>query len=162
VQLRGIPMHHKTSRSLSVLAMLLIASVAPTASAEQLAVDFGQVRPGTVDTFEIDARNESCDQPQDFKFLPRDLPWLKLTHGNSVRDIARGKSKKFVTTIDLAGLGPGRHSGRIDVLCETCGREPKLTSCRIDTHSIALTVEVVARTSANDRPQGASIRALAQ
>lgn len=114
------------------------------ADAERLSVSLGQAAPGTIDTFEVEARNQSCDQPQDFKFVPRNLPWLKLVNGNAVRGIARGRSKKLVARIDLTGLSPGRYSGRLDVVCETCGG-PTLTSCRIDTETIAVEVDVVQR-----------------
>lgn len=135
-------------------------SLTSSADAETLSVALGPAPPGTIDTFEVEARNVSCDQPQDFKFVPRDLPWLKLVNGSVVKDVGRGRAKKFVARIDLTGLKPGRHAGRLDVVCETCGSTPVLSQCRLDTHSIALEVEVAMRGARGPQPGSAAVQAI--
>jgi len=142
------------------VAFGLSLSLTSSVEAETLSVSLGRAPPGTVDTFEVEARNASCDQPQDFRFSPRNLPWLKLVNGAAVKDIARGRTKKFVARIDLTGLKPGRHAGRLEVICETCGGSPVLSQCRIDTHMIALEVEVVTRGAQAPRSGGVSVRAI--
>lgn len=141
------------------LAAGLSLCLTSPADAEKLSVSLGQAVPGTVDTFEVEARNQSCDQPQDFKFVPRNLPWLKLVNGNAVKGIAHGRSKKLVARIDLTGLRPGPYSGWLDVVCETCGA-PTLTSCRIDTETIAVEVEVVPRGARVGGGTPATVRAI--
>ena len=141
------------------LAIGLSFWLTSTAYAEQLAVNLGQAPAGTVDKFEVEARNASCDQPQDFKFVPNNLAWLKLIHGGYVKNIAQGQSKKFVAQIDLTGLAPGHYAGRLDVICETCGA-PALRHCRIDTHMITLEVDVTARGAYRKTSSGASVQAI--
>ena len=141
------------------LAIGLSLGLASSAGAERLSVSLGQAPPGTVDTFTVEARNASCDQPQDFRFVPNNLAWLKLIHGGYVKNIARGQSKKFVAQIDLTGLAPGHYAGRLDVVCETCG-PPNLRHCRIDTHMITLEVDVVARGAYRKTSSGASVQAI--
>lgn len=141
------------------LAAGLYLCLTSPADAERLSVSLGQAAPGTIDTFEVEARNQSCDQPQDFKFVPRNLPWLKLVNGSAVKGIARGRSKKLVARIDLTGLRPGRYSGWLDVVCETCGALA-LTSCRIDTETIAVEVEVVQRGARVSGGGPATVRAI--
>jgi hypothetical protein len=128
--------------TLSVAAGALWLSGAAALAAVETAIDFGQAPAATIDTFEIDARNQSCDEPQNFRFATRGLPWLKLVNGSVVRGVERGKSKRFVAQVDLRGLKPGRYNGRLDVICETCG-DFVASRCQIDLQSIALSVEVV-------------------
>jgi hypothetical protein len=122
-------------------AALWLSGPAALAAVETV-IDLGQAPAGTIDTFEVEARNQSCDEPQNFRFAPRGLPWLKLVNGSVVRGVERGKTKRFVAEIDLRGLKAGRHSGRLDVICETCG-DFAGSRCHIDLKSIALSVVVV-------------------
>lgn len=107
-------------------------------------VDLGRAPAGTIDGFEVEARNASCDEPQSFRFVARDLPWLRLIYGNSVRSVGRGRAKIFAAEINLSGLTPGRYSGQLDIICETCG-DFVMSRCHIDNESVTLKVEVVAR-----------------
>ena len=142
------------------VAVALLLCLTRSAEAETLSVSFGQAPAGTVDIFEVEARNASCDQPQDFRFFARNLSWLKPVHGGVVKGIARGRSKTFVARIDLTGLATGRHAGWLDVVCETCGVAPNMSSCRIDTQTITLEVDVVARGSYRRSSSGASVNAI--
>lgn len=128
--------------TVSVAVGALWLSGAAALAAVETAIDLGRAPAGTVDAFEVEARNQSCDEPQSFRFAPRGLPWLKLVNGGSVRGVERGKAKWFVAEIDLRGLKPGRYSGRLDVVCETCG-DFVLSRCHIDLQTISLSVEVV-------------------
>lgn len=131
-------------RSVTFAAVASLALTTSSAHAEQeVFIDLGQATPDTIDTFEVEASNQSCDEPQTFRFAPRGLPWVKLVNGSSVRHVARGTSKTFVAMIDLTGLRPGRHAGRLDIICETCGDFVQ-SRCHIDRQSIALHVEIVA------------------
>jgi hypothetical protein len=121
-------------------AVFILLSL-PAFAATKTVIDLGRAPAGTVDTFEVEARNQSCDEPQNFRFAARDLPWIKLVNGSVVRGVERGKTKLFVAAIDLRGLKPGRHSGRLDVICETCG-DFAGSRCHIDLETIALSVEV--------------------
>ena len=141
------------------LAIGLSLWLTSSADAEQLLVSLGQAPAGTIDTFVVEARNASCDQAQDFRFVPKNLAWLRLVNGGLVKDIARGQSKKFVAEINLTGLAPGHYAGRLDVICETCG-PPNLRHCRIDTHMITLEVDVVARGAYRKTSNGASVEAI--
>lgn len=138
-------------------ASLGLATVSPAARAEALTVDLGQAPAGTIDIFEVELRNDSCDEPQNFRFAARDTPWLKLVNGGGVRGVSRGKTKMFTAEIDLTGLKPARYAGRLDVICETCGTFV-LSSCYIDPGSIAIQVEVVERGARSRQSPGVAVR----
>ena len=125
-----------------VLPMCFGLSASAVPSDPQSVVDLGEAPLNTIDDFEVEARNASCDVPQDFRFVPRGLSWLKLNHGSAVYKVARGSMKRFVALIDLSGLRPGRYAGNLDIVCDTCG-DFVMSSCHIDRQSLRLEVEVV-------------------
>ena len=150
----------RTNAMVAAGLMLVLAASAPVARAETFgAVDLGRATAGTIDDFEVEARNQSCDEPQTFRFAPRGLAWLKLVNGAAVRNVARGTAKIFTARIDLTGLKPGPYAGTLDVICETCG-DFAGSRCHIDRESIAIKVEIVARAGAIDAPGRASVRTL--
>jgi hypothetical protein len=107
-------------------------------------VDLGPAPAGTVDLFEVDAHNASCDEPQDFHFVAHDLPWLKFYRGQWLRDVERGRTKTFLAVIDLTGLKPGRYRGSLEIECETCGQFV-LSRCSIDKTRVTIQVDVIAQ-----------------
>jgi len=117
------------------------AAVAATAAVE--IADLGQAAAGVVDVFRVDVRNPACADPQDFRFVPTNLPWLKFTHGDKLEGVAHGQTRTFAAEIDLSGLKPGRYSGRLDIVCETCGQFV-LSLCDIDKRQVIVQVQVVA------------------
>lgn len=145
----------RLSHVVAALGAFVVASAAGTVGSS-VSVDLGQAPSGTVDTFEVEARNASCDEPQDFRFASRETPWLKLVNGSSVKRVERGKAKTFVAEIDLRGLKPGRYRGQLDVACETCG-DFVLYRCHIDTKSIAIAIEIVAD-GPRKGPNGTGVR----
>lgn len=150
-------------RSFAAACALVAAAALSTSAvaAYHVLVDLGRAPPGTIDLFEVTARNDSCDEPQNFRFVPRNTPWLKLVHGSQVRDIRRGTSKRFVAVVDLTGLKSGHHKGQLDVICDTCG-DFVLYRCHIDTRTIALEVEVTANGRSGKADAPLSVRALSQ
>lgn len=139
------------SRMPRIRSLLFAATLVtlPGAAAAPASLDLGAAPAGTIDTFEIETRNASCEAPQDFRFVPNNLPWLKLVNGDMVREVARGKTKMFVAKIDLTGLKPGRYAGHLDIECDTCRvctscSVTVIPACRIDLSRLALALEVVA------------------
>ena len=145
----------------ALAASLALAALSPAARAEAVTVDLGQAPTGTIDIFEVELRNVSCDEPQNFRFAARNTPWLKLVNGGGVRGVSRGKTKMFTAEINLTGLKPARYAGLLDVICETCGTFV-LSSCHIDPGSIAIQVEVVERGARRGQGNGATVRALSE
>jgi hypothetical protein len=138
-------------------AFLYLLGVSSDAAAgKATSVDLGQAPAGTIDEFEVEARNSSCDEPQNFRFVPRGTPWLKLVNGSTVRGVERGRTKIFSVQIDLTGLKPGRYRGLLDIICETCG-DFVMSRCHIDTESVEILVEVVARGARNGQRGSASV-----
>jgi hypothetical protein len=132
------------------LALALAASLSLAFPAAALAPandteisELGQAKSGRIDVFEIQVHNPVCDKPQNFRFVPHNLPWLRLVHGNRVTAVARGQTKTFAAEINLSGLKPGRYSGNLAIICETCGDVP-LSLCDIDKRNVVINVEVVA------------------
>lgn len=128
------------TRTVTVVG-LAFGLTAAALAASVTTVDLGQAPAGTVDDFQVEVRNQSCDEPQNFRFAPRGLPWLKLVNGGSVRNVARGTSRMFVARIDLTGMRAGRYAGQLDVICETCG-DFVMSRCHIDRETISIQVEV--------------------
>ena len=124
-------------------AFALLALGTPASAAPQRTVNLGAAPAGTVDTVEFEARNTSCDPPQTFRFVPRDMPWLKFSNGSRLINVERGKVKRLVAQVDLNGMTPGRYSGRLDVDCETCG-DFVMSECHIDQGTMTIEVEVTA------------------
>lgn len=153
------------SPSLQVIAAVVASScfavLSPCAYAGAVTVDLGLAPAGTVDDFEVEARNQSCDEPQSFRFAPRGLAWLKLVNGGTLRNVERGKAKIFTARIDLTGMKPGRYAGTLDVICETCG-DFAGSRCHIDRESIEIKVEIVARASRFEGPGRVEVRAQAE
>ncbi len=118
------------------------SAAVPNPSAPIEIADLGQATADTVDVFRVDVRNPACADPQSFRFVPNNLPWLKLTNGNRLASVAHGATKTFVAQIDLSGLKPGRYSGNLDIVCETCGKFT-LILCDIDKRRVIVQVEVV-------------------
>ncbi len=130
-------------RALCAAFCIAVLSTSSQAGAPVI-VDLGRAPAGTIDGFEVEARNASCEEPQSFRFVPRDFPWLRLVHGNSVRNVNRGRTKLFAAEINLSGLTPGRYAGQLDIICETCG-DFVMSRCHIDNEVVTIKVEIVAR-----------------
>ena len=125
----------------ALVALLFPASAFSLPSDTEVS-DLGKARVGRIDVFEIQVHNPICPDPQDFRFVPHDLPWLHLVHGDRVVGVARGQRKTFAAEINLTGLRPGRYSGNLTIICETCGAHP-LTLCDVDKRNVVINVEVV-------------------
>ena len=132
-------------RSLAlVLATALALSVPASAYAPADGTEIsnlGKAQSGRIDTFEIQVHNPICAEPQSFRFVPHDLPWIRLIHGDRLQSVARGETKTFSAEINLTGLRPGRYSGNLAIICETCGRFT-LSLCDIDKRNVVINVEV--------------------
>jgi len=133
------------------VGLAVLALGAPATAAPERTVNLGAAPVGTVDTVEFEARNTSCDPPQNFRFVPRDMPWLKFGSGNRLTNVERGKVKRLVAHVDLSGMKPGRYSGRLDVDCETCGNFV-MSECHIDQGSMMLEIEVTASRQRRSTP----------
>lgn len=140
--LHTFPVHRALVVAVAALGLTWLSTSSHAGA--PVVVDLGRAPAGTIDGFEVEVRNASCDEPQSFGFAPRDLPWLKLVYGNRVQNVSRGKSKLFAAEINLTGLKPGQYAGRLDIICDTCG-DFVLSRCHIDTESVTIKVEVVAR-----------------
>jgi hypothetical protein len=133
------------SLALAFIAALVFAvpasALAPASDTE--ISNLGTAQAGRIDVFEIQVHNPICPEPQTFRFVPHNLPWLRLVNGDRVRDVARGETKTFTAQINLSGLRPGRYSGNLSIVCETCGDHP-LALCDIDKRNVVINIEVVA------------------
>lgn len=128
----------------AVAALLIIAFPATAfslTSATEIS-DLGKAEAGRIDVFEINVHNPICAEPQNFRFVPHNLPWIRLTHGDRVLGVSRGQRKVFSAEINLSGLKPGRYEGDIAIICDTCG-SPPLSMCDIDKRSVLIKVEIV-------------------
>ena len=142
----------------AVGASCCLAVLSQRANADAVTIDLGLAPAGTIDDFEVEARNQSCDEPQSFRFAPRGLAWLKLVNGGTLRNVERGKTKIFTARIDLTGMKPGRYAGTLDVICETCG-DFVGSRCHIDREGIEIKIEVVTRASRFEGPGRVAVRA---
>jgi hypothetical protein len=126
----------------AALGLAFPASALAPASGTEIS-DLGKAQVGRIDVFEIQVHNPVCREPQNFRFVPHDLPWLRLIHGDAVRSVARGQTKTFSAEINLSGMKPGRYSGNLAIICETCG-DFALSLCDVDKRNVVINVEVVA------------------
>lgn len=130
------------------LALALVAGLSLTLPASAFAPssdtevsELGKARGSTRLKFQV--HNPVCAEPQNFRFVPHGLPWLRLVHGDVVLGVARGQTKTSAAEINLSGLKPGRYSGNLSIICETCGQHP-LSLCDVDKRNVLINVEVVA------------------
>jgi len=133
----------------------LLLSLTPSApGADAQITDAGVWAAGRAYPFALEARNASCTDPQDFRFEPQNVPWLKLPQGNVARAVAQGEARSLPALLDFTNTAPGRHRGQIDVECDTCGWFI-FRACHIDKQTILLQVEVTpASTAAAGRAPG--------
>lgn len=128
-------------------ALALVAALSFTSSASALIPggteisDLGKAQAGRVDVFEIQVHNPSCSEPQSFRFVPHNLSWIRLIHGDRLQSVARGQTKTFTAEINLSGMKPGRYSGNLAIVCETCGLFA-FSLCDIDKRNVVINVEV--------------------
>jgi hypothetical protein len=107
-------------------------------------IDLGQRQTGTIHPFVFEARNATCAEPQDFRFEPKNIPWLQFPQGNVARGIAQGQTKELPARLNFSQAPPGRYRGEVDVTCETCGWFV-FKSCHIDKEVLELQVLVTPR-----------------
>jgi hypothetical protein len=119
-----------------------VSTTAPKPSGPPEIVDFGQAPADTIDSFRVEVRNPACAEPQSFRFVIQNLPWIRLTNGDRLASVQRGEARTFEAQINLSGLKPGRYSGNLYVVCETCAQFA-LSLCDIDKRRFLLQVEVV-------------------
>jgi len=121
-------------------AVLILVAPSPGRTDTQIA-DAGAKAAGGVYPFALEARNASCSEPQDFRFEPKNAPWLKLPQGNVARQVAQGETRSLPAQLDFTNSAPGRYTAQIDVVCDTCGWFI-FRSCYIDKQTILLRVDV--------------------
>ena len=126
-------------------------------SAEGQTYDLGTRQAGQTYPFAVQARNADCQDPQDFRFEARRMKWMRFASGNIVRGVGAGQSKQLPVQLDFTNVKPGRYSGEIDVVCETC-TFLVFTDCFIDKQTITLQVNVVAGQVPPQQPQAVQVQ----
>ena len=116
-------------------------SVDPLDQVQPRRIDLGQRQTGRAYPFELEARNATCAEPQDFRFTPIGAPWLKLPQGNVAQGVGQGQTKSLPAQLDFSRAPPGTYNGAIEVTCDTCGWF-LFKSCHIDKEHIELQVRV--------------------
>ena len=127
--------------ALAAALSFIVPAWALAVSGETEISDLGHAQTGRIDTFEIQVHNPVCAEPQSFRFVPYNLPWIRMIHGDRLQSVARGQTKTFAAEINLSGLKPGRYSGNLAIVCETCGHYA-LSLCDIDKRNVVINVEV--------------------
>lgn len=105
-------------------------------------IDLGARAAGQIHTFQFAGVNESCEEPQDFRFDAVDTDWMRFPGGNVTEDIPMGGSRSIAAQIDARNLAPGRYQGIVEVTCETCGWFV-FADCFIDKQELRLQVQIV-------------------
>lgn len=118
---------------------LCLGPVEATGPAETRELNLGTFSAGARFTTVIAAHNVSCKGKHDFEIVVRDTAWLTTAGSGTLTRIRKGSRKSTNLVVDLAGLAPGSHRGRVEVRCITCPPPPK---CYQNLTSLDLVVNV--------------------
>lgn len=97
---------------------------------------------GSQSPLALEASNQNCQQPLDFRFISR-TSWIKLPADPVARQIPAGQSRSIQAIIDLTGVPPGPAQAFVDVECENCGWFI-FQSCKVDKRQLRLNIDVLA------------------
>lgn len=131
-------------------AALLAAAFLPAALAQYDDVQLSPRPTGSNAPLALEASNQNCQQPLDFRFTSR-TPWIKMPADPVARQIPAGQSRSIQATIDLTGVPPGPHQGFVDVDCENCGWFI-FANCKVDKRQLRLNLNVIANEGAAAPP----------